>query len=637
MASLVFQGAWTNPVGQVDLQFGAGSDSNNTRTAIIEGTILALGATLKASSGLPALITGTLAAPDAAVFAVMDINVERNISSFGSPYQQATERNTSQQVSRWNSPPAIRPGTSTKWQEAARVSPDRTSRWQSSARIRQEPASRWEEAATAQIITGAQYQYSKGLTRRTKTQWEEASDLTARTQSKYTYPPKMDLYHNVTFETAADLTKQWISEAGQGDALGAGFGSAYEEAVDAPWFIDRTTPIVPIVPPWTPDNFNLHFCEIWRAARYRRLIFGVDPCTPNQEATFIIPTRRIYTVSNSAYIVRKADGRDIAASSVSLSINTDNYAWDMNAQVTGQQALDLVEGSDGQPVEVDLYINGTTWTLLIDQWALKEAARQRVGTISGRSRSAYLAGPYASARDYQEPYDRNAQQLAQQELPSGWAMGWEAQDWLVPGGAWNYKDMTPIQAIDRLAKAAGAYIAPDTNKDIITIKPRYPTAPWTWDEATPDIDIPRAIMMQRSSAKKPGSGINAVFVQGGAVGGKLAKIVRYGTAGDILGQTIVEELITDYDPATALGIAAISDSQRTATESYELPLSQDYGGLILPGTMIGSGTDNGSGFVRDWVGIARGVKVSAQAARAGSRGVSLNVTQNIDIQRNFGA
>ena len=637
MAILVFQGAWTNPVGQANLLFGAGSGSSNTRTAIIDGTIPALSTTIEILIPIDATITGTLAAPTATSAAVMDINVARDISSFGSPYQEATERNTSQRVSRWNSPPAISPGTSVNWQEAGRVSPDRTSRWENSARMRIDPTSAWEEAADQGKSISGKYEYAPGFSHSTKTKWEEASDLTARKQSKYTYPPKMDLYHDVTFETAADLTKQWISAAGQGDALGAGFGVTYEEAADAPWLIDRTEPPIPIVPPWRPDDFNLHFCELWRAARYRRLMFGIDPCTPSQGAIFIIPTRRIYTVSNSAYIVRVTDGRDIAASSVSLSINADNYAWDMTANVTGQQALDLVEGSDGQPVEVDVYINGTTWTVIIDEWALQEAARQRSGTISGRSRSAYLAGPYASARDYQEPYDRNAQQLAQQELPSGWAMAWHAEDWLVDAGAWRYKDLTPIQAIDRLAKAAGAYILPDTDQDIITIKPRYPTAPWTWAASTPDIDIPRAIMTRRSSSKKPGSGINAVFVQGGNVGGKLAKVVRYGTAGDILGQTIVDELITDFDPATALGIAAISDSQRIATENYQLPLSAAYGGLILPGTMIGSGTDSGSGFVRDWVGIARGVTVSAQAARAGSRGVSLNVTQSIDIQRNFGA
>ena len=637
MAILVFQGAWTNPVGQANLLFGGTGGSSNSRTATIDGTIPALSATFDAQVPLAATITGTLSAPTAISAAVMDINVERDSSIFGSPYQEATERNTSQRVSKWNSPPAIRPGTGVNWQEADRVRPGRTIRWENSARIRIEPVNTWEEAANEGNSISGEYEYAPAFKHSTKTKWEEASDLTARTQSKYTYPPKMDRYLDVVAETAADLTKQWASKSAQADDLGAGFGITYEEAADAPWLIDRTQPITPIVPPWTPENFDLHFCELWRSARYRRLMFGVDACTPNQGAAIIIPTRRIYTVSNSAYIVRVTDSRDIAASSVSLSINTDNYAWDMTANVTGQQALDLVEGADGQPVEVDVYINGTTWRVIIDQWALQEAARQRSGTISGRSRTAYLAGPYAPARDYQEPYDRNAQQLAYQELPPGWAMAWDAEDWLIDAGAWNYKNLTPIQAIDRIAKSAGAYILPDTDQDIIKIKPRYPTTPWTWDTATPDIDIPRAIMMQRSSSKKPGSGINAVFVQGGNVGGKLAKIVRYGTAGDVLGQTIVDELVTDYDPATALGIQEIADSQRIATESYQLPLSADYGGLILPGTMIGSGADDGAGFVRDWVGITRGVTIKAQAARSGSRGASLNVTQSIDIQRNFGA
>jgi hypothetical protein len=359
---------------------------------------------------------------------------------------------------------------------------------------------------------------------------------------------------------------------------------------------------------------------------------------PSPGETYPIPIRRLYVVSNSAQIVRVSDGRDIPAQAVTLSISMDSYAWSMTAALSGAQALALAEGTDAEPVEVDVTVNGTTWRLLVDGWTLQEAASGRRGTIRGRSRAAYLAAPYAAPRDYQETSGLNANQLAGQELPPGWTLNWTAATWFVPSGAWQYQGLAPIDAIARIAAAGGAYVQADRSEQVLEVAQRYPVAPWLWDSAaTPDFQIPRDVMLQRGSTKKPGQGKNGVFLHGGSTGGILARVTRGGTAGDELLPTIVDPLITDTLPARHRGIEALAATMRQSQEQHELPLSDALGGLILPGRFIEAGHGTGAGFTRDWIGLVNGVTVSAQAQRAGDRGVNLKVRQTLEIERHHEA
>jgi len=356
---------------------------------------------------------------------------------------------------------------------------------------------------------------------------------------------------------------------------------------------------------------------------------------PDQPETFFIPTLRIYIVTNSASIVRVSDSRDVPASAVSMSISADTYSWDMSATLSGRDALALVEGTDGEPVEVDVTINGEAWRVLIDGWRLSEAWRSNGGTVRGRSRAAYLAAPYAQPRDYVEGSSQLAQQLADQELPPGWTLQWDIDDWTVPAGAWKYQGLSPIDAISRIAAAGGGYVQADRSLDKVIVRPLYAAAPWALGAETPDFAIPRDIIVQRSSDKRPGQGVNAVFVHGGDPGGILAKVVRTGSAGDVLTTTVVDSLITATEPARARGIAAIARTSRQSSESHELPLSEAYGGLIETGSLVAIGGEVDGEFSGDWRGIVRGVSVRAAATRARNGGVALSVRQSIEIERHF--
>ena len=372
-------------------------------------------------------------------------------------------------------------------------------------------------------------------------------------------------------------------------------------------------------------------------ARDTTLEFDYDdfPGAIDLENTFVIPSLRFYVVANTAKIVRVSDGVDVPASQVSLSISVDQFTWQCRATLAKRSAKALVEGTDGEPVEVDVHINGNVWRILVDFWDERRAWESDSISIAGRSRSAFLAAPYAAPRDFVETSGLLAQQLADQELPFGWDLEWNATDWFVPGGAWRYQGLTPVQAIARLAEAAGAFITPHAVDDKLFVESLYPAAPWDLINLAPDIQLPFDVMLQRDSRKIPGSGANGVFVFGGSVSPFHAEVIRRQSNGLPLTDQIVNDLVTDPNPARALGTVAMARTGRQAVENYELPLSDPLGGLIPLGSLIEVGGEVGGFFLPDWRGLVRGVSVSAGARRARNGGVALGVRQDIEIVRHF--
>lgn len=370
------------------------------------------------------------------------------------------------------------------------------------------------------------------------------------------------------------------------------------------------------------------------APAYSGPIGETDSNTGDGE-TFVVPTLRFYIVANSAQIVRVSDGRDIPAESVQLSINADSFAWSMSARVAGRDAFALLEGTDAEPVDVDVIINGESWRLMVDGWNDSQSFGSSSVTIRGRSRAAYLAAPYSNPRDYAETSEKLAQQLAAQELPAGWLLDWGLDDWIVPAGAWKYQGLTPVAAVSRIAAAAGGYLQADRSLDKLHVRSLYPAAPWNWSAEAPDFSIPRDLILQRSSSKFPGQGVNGVYVHGGEPGGILAKVVRTGTTGNILAPTIVDPLITAPVAARWRGVAALAATARQSREVHELPLSADLGGLIEPGALVLTTEVFDGDNVPLWRGMVRGVTVSAGARRGNNGGVVLSVRQQLDIERHF--
>ena len=203
-------------------------------------------------------------------------------------------------------------------------------------------------------------------------------------------------------------------------------------------------------------------------------------------------------------------------------------------------------------------------------------------------------------------------------VPLGWSLDWQAADWLLPSGVWVHSG-TPLNAVVRIAEAAGAYVqaAPDTMT--LRVLPKYPVAPWDWATATPAVILPASAVLQRGAEHIAKSRYNAVYVVGQAQGIR-ARIKRAGTAGDVVAQTVVDPLITHADPARGRGLAVLGDTglqKRITLETGILPAS----GVIHVGTLMD--------WTRDAVtrrGLVRSLAVRAAVPSTGSDPIQVRQT-----------
>ncbi|MEM6289579.1 MAG: hypothetical protein AAF845_20735, partial [Bacteroidota bacterium] len=504
------------------------------------------------------------------------------------------------------------------------------------ARLNRDRGTSYEEAERLSRTRSAVLGNAPALSHTREARYEEADRTRASRLALLTfeYAAFVDWSNRTGWEQADSLSYMLDDGFTQGPRLYTLTRGRYEEAINPP----PGTGEGPTDPPEPPRIWptELRFCEMVAGHPSPvTLIFGVDPCAPVlPPGAIIIPTQEIYVVSNSASMRRVSDGADIPCQAVTLSTSMAGFAWEMTATMAGRDALELVRGASFEPEEIDVTINGFTWRIVVDDWNTSEAASTKTATVRGRSRSAYLAAPYAALSDGQETSARLAAQLIDDQLPIGWNLANTMDDWLVAANAFTWNQQSPIQIIQRIASAGGAYVQTNRSLDEIIVAPRFAAAPWNWAGLTPDISVPSAYVVQRGSQKVAGTGANGVYMHGGNNGGVLSLVRKDGTAGDQLAPTVVDDLFTHVDPTRNAGIVAIANTSRQSRETHQLPLSAMYGGLLEVGQLMAVGEDSG-GFVEDWRGLVTGVSVNARADRDGRGGVRLQVRQTVSVERHY--
>lgn len=355
--------------------------------------------------------------------------------------------------------------------------------------------------------------------------------------------------------------------------------------------------------------------------RYSRILnlgWGVvvPPGGPgtDENGTIVVPVRRAYIVLNTVTLVRVSDGEPLSATALALQIDADSWTWGWDATVPGTDLWLLDPLLEGEPVELVATVNGTSFRVLAERIARDRSFGQSRLRISGRGRAAMLAAPHSPVVARDNAIDRNIRQLLDDALTTngaslGWAVDWQAADWLVPAGAWSNTG-SYIEHAQRLAEAAGAYIQADPLTDTLHVLPRYPQLPWEWHAATPDIILPSAPVVRESIEWLEKARYNRVFVSGTQAGGVLGQVTRYGTAGDLVATMITDPLCTHADAARARGRAVLADTGRQARIALDLPIL-DETGIIAPGKLV-EYTDAGT--VRR--GLVRSTAVRAQLPTA---------------------
>ena len=440
----------------------------------------------------------------------------------------------------------------------------------------------------------------------TRSLWVEGAPVSRWQVSGYRNPPRQDkVWQPGSWQQGAP---QGATLSGQQWQLGLplhkGWLERWEEAMQPPW--GTSPPPKPPITPVRPDKRTkvLAFGRPRGDASLEFVWFG--------QAHIVIPTRRVYLVSNAASIVRVRDGTDIPATSLSIELDTDSWAWQFTAQIPRIAAAEMTDEE-----EVSIHVNGQQWDCVCDGWQSSQSFARESATLTGRSRTAYLSPTHVLAQSVSESAAATMAQLAQALLPFGWTLDWQAPDWLVPGGFFSLDSQTPIEAIKYLAEAAGGFVLPHQRDRHLVIKPRYPTVPWQLDGALADVAIPRAIITTLGSDFQPGQAANGIYVSGGHQGIN-ARVLRQGTAGDRQAPAITHPLVCDVVAARAQGVVGLAKTMPRRTQTIQLPLSADTG-LILPGALLA---------VDGWKGFNRGVRVAVEL-----QGRAMTVRQQLSVER----
>lgn len=497
------------------------------------------------------------------------------------PYQRATGRRTGaqahwqdagplaapevQQV--WQDGKARKQGVQSRFEDAARLAQGLMAEYQQALRsVRLAIGAAFEDAATAGIARGTHFQDGIRTRRGGTHRWQDAGVLSR--------------WHTDAATRAAAMIKHWQSR--------------YQDAM-------RTRPGIwqPPVVPVTPGRVgSTHLLFIGPLGTVH-LVFGHASTPP---ATIVVPIRKVYIVLNSASLRRVQGNIALPVISMSIALDADSWTWAFTASLHGSALANLEPDGAGNPVEVEATINGVPYRMLIEKVSRARSFGLTSITASGRGLSATLDSPYAPVLNHGNSGERTAQQLLGDVLTLNnvalpWAIDWRMEDWVVPGGIWKHQG-SYISALNSVVQAAGGYLQPHASSQTLHALHRYPSAPWTWAGATPDIELPLDVTVQEGVEWAERARYNRVFVSGTA-GGIIGQVTRTGTDGSQVAPMVTDPLITSAIAARRRGIKELAAVGRQAMLSLSLPVLPETG-IIVPGRMVRYDSR---------IGITRGVSV----------------------------
>lgn len=297
--------------------------------------------------------------------------------------------------------------------------------------------------------------------------------------------------------------------------------------------------------------------------------------------------RRTLRVSHSLSVVRLPDRLPLKVKSLTLSTDRNSWPWTCNLTLADYASLLALEPTPSGVASVEISLDGYVFVVQVGGYSESRAMNAHGGTVTARSRTENVDTPYAPQRAYTSTADATAQQLATAELDfTDIALDWRIDDWLVPAGAYAYDRETPLSAISKIASAAGAMLQSAQDSDTLIVAPRQVSAPWHFDEQSPDFTLAGGSWLSAGKKWNGGQRYNGVYLSGQSQG-VLANVYRDGTAGSPYAPLIVDALLTDSAPARLRGISVLADSLPRHEIPIELPLlpSPAAPGLLLPGEL----------------------------------------------------
>lgn len=514
------------------------------------------------------------------------------------------------------------------WQPPQPLPATRTTQWGDVPRKHIKPQSGWGfiPAKPASKTSGYAMPPAKPLPRQGA--WGLANPLHRERQDGYTSPPRHDLQPTIEYQLAQTAFK----------AYGSGYGIAsavFKQRFIAPWeqgnphswiwggwHYPPPEPGVPYLP-----SPHLVFYQPMENFTGGAILEFNRPCyawplyiksTKHYEGTTIV----LHTVK----VTRLPDLTNVPALSASLQFDSDSWCWSVSLNLQTSAAMALLEPVSGEPRQVRIELDGVYVSAIIESWGERRQFGETVYSAQGRSTLALMAAPYAPIKSLASSSQQTAAQLIDAELlNTGWSAAYHADvlqlftsDWLVPTGAWSYQNLSPIDAIVKVAKAVGARAFADKTAGLVHIAPRYPVSPWNWSTATPDKTIPVSLARSINTQLNPRPDYNQIYVSGQNQG-VIVSASRQGSAGDKPAPMITDSLITYVNAGRERARNELSNTGRQARVTLDLPLNATTG-LLEPGQLVEVSDTTA------WRGLITATSINAQHGAIG---------QQVEIERHY--
>ncbi|MBH1854721.1 hypothetical protein I5V61_20925 [Stenotrophomonas maltophilia] len=338
----------------------------------------------------------------------------------------------------------------------------------------------------------------------------------------------------------------------------------------------------PTFPPGNRVGLNLG-CAVIGVPGLAPLNLGISACY------VVRPQRRTYVVINEVSFVRLPDRVQIELARVSLSAGRSAWGWTFDIELADADQLGLLKPTASGPRQFELVLNGYVWTGIIESFQKQREFAGGGVRLSGRSRTALLAPPYAPARVKATTEERSMAQLVAEELTdTGFASQYDTVDWSVPPGSWFYDASTPLDAISTLASASGGVVQSHPSDLTLVVRASYPASPWLWRETTPNHVLQEDIVLTESLQMRSAPLYDAVVVTGELAGkGVTCKVRKAGEAGQLFAQQVSSPLINVAAAAAERGRNILCDRGEQAAVDltvplFPKPLKAGEIGVILP-------------------------------------------------------
>lgn len=394
---------------------------------------------------------------------------------------------------------------------------------------------------------------------------------------------------------------------------------------DIPWedgraIYYRKHPVEPWPEPEIPEyigSTDLNFFCLCHDVNSHNVILnlGADDCIP------ALANQNWWHIVNEIEVTRLDSGQIINVLNGNYRTDRQSWCWSYSLTIPVFE-LSKLDPIDNKPVILKIVVNGFEHLMLLENRTRSRQFAKETYTLTGRSPSALLDSPSSPPRAFLQENERTSVQLAQAEIDRSaypdLSLNWELIDalgWIVPTESFSYSGLTPIKAIQEVATAGGGFVYSESDSQTITIKPLYKKTFWNLisvDEY--DILLPESIVLEQSTDYESYPDYNGVSLTNDKTG-QTGIVKRTGTSGDVLVETVNNNLFTSASVMGSFGKAALARAGLVEKHTFNMPLTTKVG-QCKPADVLA--------FNAEWWGIVDAVSVSFTYSK---------VSQSVTVER----